>query len=285
MKKFRIVALLLILSLLLMPGAALAGEPVGLKYVALGDSIAYGHGATELSSYWPSYAIPPGMNGYTDMFNKHMTEIYGVGMYHNLSYPGVTSTMLRGALMTVAYDVYLDDVDVVTISIGGNDILAPVITLVGTIGVDQAYLVAATPREDWDTTLLSYVYSAALATETALTNNMGAFAGNWGDIIGAVYAKSDAAVIYVNNLYNPFLDDEVLYAFAEQFISPVNDIIENPIAIGIYGYQVVDVKGAFDEIGDKNNPLVHDLTDLTVALHPTNRGYKTISRLHKKLLQ
>ncbi len=288
MKKFRIIALLLILSLLLLPGSAFAGEREGVRNTALGDSVAYGVGASKMSSYESSYAVPLGMNGYTDMFNKHMTEMYGVGIYANVSLPGLTSAQLKDSLVTptnafdFAINTAVTDADILTVSIGGNDIMQPIIAFIETypqyLAPGTLEEILAMPMATWPTELQLLVVELGV--------NSVQFGSNWMAMMSDLrMARGLTADVYVNNLYNPFLGDEVLYAFAEPFISSINAIIENPITIGMYGYQVVDVKGAFDKIGDKNKALVHDMTDLSVALHPTDRGYKTICRLHKKLLQ
>lgn len=285
MKKFRIVALLLILSLLLMPGTALAGEREGVKYAALGDSIAFGIGATQQTAYPASYIVR-GEYGYTDMFNKHLSRVYGEGVYMNVSLPGVTSSQLLDSLVTPTNAVYavtnvaVADADILTISIGGNDILHPIIEFIGTYpqylapGVLEGIL--ATPMAIWPTELQLLV--------AELGANSTQFGSYWMAIMTDIrITRGSTADIYVNTVYNPFPADSPLYDFTRGFIAGINTPIR---ALDmVYGYKVVDVENTFDEYHNKAKPLVHDLTDMTVALHPTDRGYKTIYKMHKVLMK
>jgi lysophospholipase L1-like esterase len=268
-----------------MPGAALAEEREGVQYAALGDSIAYGIGASEFSSYESSYIAPPGMNGYTDMFNKHLSRAYGEVTYANVSLPGVTSAQMKDSLVTptTAFDfatnAAVTNADILTISIGGNDILQPIKAFIGS---NQGYLVPGVLERILAMDMATWpIELQVLAAE--LGANSTQFGPHWMAIMTDIRAtKGSTADIYVNTVYNPFPADSPLYDFAKVFIAGINTPIR---ALDMqYGYKVVDVGSAFDEYHNKVKPLVHDLTDMTVALHPTDRGYKTIYKMHKNLL-
>lgn len=130
MKKFKVllsILLILIMSIASPAFAAPKANPLkqGIVYTALGDSIAYGTGATD-------------QYGYTDMFNEHLTRINGTGQYFNLSADGVTSSMLSTALYNSdQVQGAVAAADVITISIGGNDLLGLFLSGFGQLIVDN----------------------------------------------------------------------------------------------------------------------------------------------------
>ena len=100
------------------PGAAAAAAPATRLYVALGDSLAYGYGASD-----------PARTAYVPLlfqyFQQSRTE--NVRILRNLSRPGETSdSFIAGGQLALAVAAIVEpttDTRVVTLDIGGNDIL------------------------------------------------------------------------------------------------------------------------------------------------------------------
>lgn len=293
MRRFRIVALLLILSLLLIPVTALAGEKGSITYVALGDSVAYGVGASVYSDYssdYPYYLLvtgaPPPRYGYTDRFYEHLEKVQETVYYTNVSFPGVTSSSLldglREPFSVVQGAVYAasNEEDIITISVGGNDVLRPIIDFVEAdpfIRLAPGYFEGILMMDplDWP------VEFQLLFAE--LNANANGFGPNWADIIQDIrQEKGSNADIYVNTVYNPFPVGTPLNTFTDLFLDRINTPIR--LYSALYDYKVVDVYKAFNKMGNRNKPFVHGLDDMNVALHPTDSGYKTIARIHKSLL-
>lgn len=265
MKKCKVIAMILILLLLIASTSAFAAQKEGYVYTALGDSIAAGiGGAEEVEGI--------GFIGYTDLFNEHLTRIYGEGIFNDHAISGLTTFLLTDVI-----EGYSDDIvysDKITISIGGNDILGPVITFVNT------NLGELSPDE----VISNLLSDVGLYGQLAVASN--GFDALWKTRIARIIElNKNKAQIFVNTLYNPFKDNPYLYAYADQFITVINDsIIDNA---GTYGYEVVDV---YTKVNKYNNPkklLIHNSLDpllRAVYLHPTEYGYKMIYNMHKKLL-
>src|SRR4051812_28142525 len=104
------------LALTLQPAGAGAQAPQRGVYLALGDSLAFGVGATD-----------PAQLGYVPrLFNFfHGTAHGGVDTFVNYSRPGETSeSMISGGQLGQALaDIQNKDVRVVTLDIGANDFL------------------------------------------------------------------------------------------------------------------------------------------------------------------
>ena len=85
-------------------------------YVALGDSLAFGIGATD-----------PATTGYVPLFFEFLEDEGDVEVLTNLSVPAETSgSMISGGQLAAAVATIADpdnDVEVVTLDIGGNDLL------------------------------------------------------------------------------------------------------------------------------------------------------------------
>lgn len=263
MKKFRIVALGLILALV-MPITAWAST-----YFAIGDSIAFGTGApltatSPYSAFYPLKGSDTPFYGYTDRFYEYLKSIKKVDTYVNASMNGMTSAQLAVGLNNLPPGLNVPTMvkDFITINIGANDLLAPLRTFVG-------------PNSD--ITDLTSGQIALLWSESKKFND------NWNMIMTNLRkTKGSNATIIVNTVYNPFPVGSTLYFFASPFLANINMSIRNMAKT--YGYKVADVKIAFDLLYSSKYPLVHfDLLD-PVALHPTDKGYVTIYNLNKMLV-
>lgn len=280
MKKFRLVALALILSLLIMPRVAWADE--NSTYLALGDSIAYGHGASSTTTFPGDYllynqSVPPGY-GYTDMLYRYLNKSRGVDSYINASSNGLTSEQLKSALLNASSMAYIptDSDDFVTVSVGGNDVLGP---LKEFVGMHPEYLVDGYFENQ--ITDLTKLPPELVELVVLLTKNSISFKSNWKVLMGNLRDRTDATII-VNTVYNPFPAGSALNIFATPFLETINLPIRSMCRT--YGYKVADIKVIFDILNSSRRPLVHDLSDMNMALHPTDRGYEAIYSMNQKLV-
>lgn len=265
-------------------GEKICGAPEGnFTYLALGDSIAYGHGASTITSYsdinyrFYKPSVPPG-NGYTDMLYSYLNNYRGVGIYINASSNGLTSESLKKNLMKESFTSYLptDSHDFITISVGGDDILKP---LKAFVKKNPAYLVPGYFESQSSNIKNMPPELAGLIAE--LNSSTTRFNSNWKEIMENL-RNNTAATIIVNTVYNPFPVGSDLYDFTEPFLKDVNMSIKGMSKA--YDYKIADVKGIFDIQNNSNNILVHDLIELNLALHPNDKGYVVIYSLNEKLV-
>lgn len=265
--KFKKSIAILFILLFTLSTSVFATTRARITYTALGDSISVGIGATDNA-------------GHVAMLHDHFLRTYGAVDFRDRSTSGQTSRALLTALMTdpfVAGDV--TQADVITISIGGNDFLQPLIQFVAAypMYLDPVFFAAAAANP--------YAHPELLVLINELTANAGAFAGNWAGIISTIRGLNSSAVIFVNTLYNPFLGTPGLDAFAAQFLPFINGPILGGAAM--FQYRVVDVCGRFGAYQNPRFPAIHrDLSPekFSVLLHPTDRGYLFIFNMHKDLL-
>lgn len=251
MKKIRIISFILVIVLIIVPIASFAASGY---YTALGDSIAVGTGIVYNGN--PNY-------GYVDMLAE---RDFSEGIISDLAVNGLTSAGLLSTLTKTADPKYsatrtaVTKANVLTISIGGNDLLQ---TLIPLYTKDPNFL-----------SKLSTFNKLILAAK--LYSNASSFGTNWQNIIKNIRLLNSNAVIYVNTLYNPFKTTDSNFKFANVYIQTINNSIKKYAAT--YKYKIVDVYTAF-----KGNDLIYGLDGL-VPLHPTMQGYEAIYGLHKVLM-
>ncbi|SHJ08632.1 Lysophospholipase L1 [Dethiosulfatibacter aminovorans DSM 17477] len=268
MKKTRLVIILIIITMLALPVNAFANHEEGIVYTALGDSIAAGTGSANGDSY-------------TDMFNEYLRKLYkdkvynDKVVYNNFASDGTTSGALVMDLTNpldpdfyATFNAVISS-NVITISIGGNDVLDY---------IEQFDPEIEYSEEDFN--------AIAYYIETNIVPQM---FSNFTDIISAIKTTNPTAQIYVNNFYNPFVYDEELHNFAELFIPDINTALKDGEISLIYGrlYYVVDVYTAFDGYRNPKSLVNYDysLETKDAYLHPRHKGYKVMTNVLKDLYE
>lgn len=235
-------------------------------FLSLGDSIAYGMSAA------------PGSD-YVHLFNNHLlTEpAYSQLTLNNLAVSGDKSSDLLQRLLTPQYSAAVGNAKVITISIGGDNLLSPVIVSVCTaFGVDPvnnpnlmtqlAAAMAVNPNKD--AILTSLANSPTLIQ--ALQSGVSQFSTDFPQIITAVKTLSPQAQIYVLNLYNPFNEQDPLYSVFDPLIRGINQVLNNN---AMAGYKVADVYTMFKTTPGAVN---FNLTTIQLDPHPTMAGHAAI---------
>lgn len=221
--------------------ATAAGTP----YTALGDSIAYGMGAT--NNY-----------GYVSHFRDHLTSVYGSVALSNRGVPGMTSSDLTTQLaIDYTTRTAVKNAQVLTISIGGNNLLR----------------------------CASNNYSVIDTTCSA--NGANTFKNDWPKILDTVRnGLGSNAKLYVLSLYNPYRGDEPNFAMADPYIKQINSVIQNSTTMAKYNYKVADAytdfSGRFADGSWKVSAWTH-FSESTRDPHPTNAGHQELSRLHEAI--
>ena len=254
MKK-RLLTILMILMLLLslMPAQAFAEKPEaeeGLKYLNIGDSIAAGLSALPYEEdYFAQYA---GYLGEETLYRAYN----GPGMPPdlpdpmmwtdgavNLGFPGLDSMELREELEATtpnALQLFVAQADVITISIGGNNLLTPVIeatyslypnfyTFPGDTFEEQLMAaIIAGGEKVWNDNLEEFIASALSSDFPSLgwflETRTAQFLEDWPAILDQIELLNPDAHIIAMTLYNPIEkeDNEALFERYEALVRPMN---------------------------------------------------------------
>ncbi len=214
-----------------------------IRYVALGDSIASGYGLKN-----------PDKESYVSRVEQYLETRYDSVFCSNLGYVGLESEELLERLTDEEnkwyrkYCATLTGADIVTLSIGSNDLL---------------HLLKA------DGSIQETIASGDSVFREACRS----FAITLPKIIQVIHNLSPHAVIYVNNVYNPCHDltqYASLYGLADGYISLLNEPIQEE-----EGFVEVDVKSAFDSSEEKMLNVTVNRSE--VDPHPNADGHKRIA--------
>ncbi|MDK9711408.1 SGNH/GDSL hydrolase family protein [Acidaminobacter sp.] len=247
-KRLLTVLMILMLVFTMMPMQAFAEKPeaeAGLKYLNIGDSIAFGLSADPGMSYFDLYA------DYLDGERLGLDEAW-LGGAVNLGMPGLDSMELLKALkgefdlsdpqhyaLQLQLITLIPQADLITISIGGNNLLTPVIGTVfqlyglsPTSSMETLIGAIATAGKDglygWDARLFAFTTSA-LSSDPAtlgwmLEDRTAQFLEDWPAILDRIELLNPDTQIIAMTLYNPIekADNEALFNRYEALVRPMN---------------------------------------------------------------
>lgn len=216
-----------------------------IRYVALGDSIAHGYGLGN-----------PEKDSYVGQVKQYLEENYDYVFAENFGTNGMRSDELLDILTNPENDMYnkyhatLQHADIVTISIGSNDLM---------------HLI----KLDMD--MKEYIEKGDAIFRGACRR----FDENFPRIIAAIREIVPDAKICADNVYNPcngLKEFKDLHALAERYINLLNrTFTENN------GYTLVDIKSEFDKSEDKLVNMA--LKGKEIDPHPNKKGHALIGKI------
>lgn len=239
------------------------------QMTALGDSIAYGSKAEK------------GF-GYTDLFYAGIMERKNLDTAElvNLGKPGRNSSELLRSIRTNKNVIdSLLQADIITISIGGNNLLRPV---KGALAEEyQLDVKAAGFERDLTRLLLKKENRDKLKTVIAsavpgMDAGVKQFRKDWPKIIGLIRELAPEAEIYVMTVYNPLTEADPYFKTVNKRIQNLNKVIRD----GSESYQLVDTYSSFGQYQGKDPLTNFNIMTGNFDIHPTKKGYEEIYQGH-----
>lgn len=221
------------------------GVSSSVRYVALGDSIAHGYGLGN-----------PERDSYVGQVKRYLEENYDYVFAANFGTDGMRSDELLDILTNPQNEKYrkyhatLQRADIVTISIGSNDLM---------------HLI----RLDID--MKKYIEQGDDMFREACQR----FDENFPRIISAIREIVPEAKICADNVYNPcngLRDFEDLHGQAERYITLLNRTFTK-----YKGYTLVDIKSEFDKCEDKLVNMA--IKGREIDPHPNKKGHDLIGKM------
>ncbi len=220
--KFKIIFVVIIgiivlaLSVAIQAKGEVANERLN-KYVAIGDEI-----SIEASN---DYDIE-----YVSLIRDFLYALNNNLDYSNLSKEGITSFELLNIIDDNKDKI--KDADIITISIGGNNILNPILK---NLNIDETILQNC-DEEQFDSIISEYLNSEEIKTE--ILNEVNKFSKDFPNIIKKIKKLAPEAEIYVNTVYNPINKKCNIYDFFDEQINLINDLIVKNNSN--YDYKILD---------------------------------------------
>ncbi len=197
-----------------------------INHLALGDSIIHGYGASETENLVYKFSSQLG-----EQLNKSVH-------YNNEGINGITSTQLNQLVQDGTFDQKIKDADIITINVGGNDVLK---------------------------TARHLDYSQAFNSFEELQST---FAGNLSAISSTIEKLNPEATIIFLELYNPLPLNDQFYTLADKLLPKWNLKIyevaqQIPSSIVVQTTKVIN--------GDNIQNIAPD------GFHPNPNGYAAIT--------
>ncbi|MGY1701400.1 SGNH/GDSL hydrolase family protein [Geodermatophilus sp. SYSU D00766] len=252
------------------PAAAQDDAPLGTPvYLALGDSVAAGIGAVPTAPGYPQLLEELLDADYNPAADKATGRSLADFQLVDLAVPGATTSTLLELQLPAALELIAardadrdpkNDVEVVTVTVGGNDVFAP---------IAQACITTATPAGCQAT-----VDTVLAGVEDRLTTILGslvAAAGRDAEVVVTTYYNPIGSCFLTGiNPAAPTIADVVLEGGTVPGVlsvqSGLNDVIRQVAAAT--GAQVTDLYGALgpeDHVGGRD------------CLHPNAEGHEVIA--------
>lgn len=282
MKKKGLLSILIVVIFLILPFQVFAGKPApvnttSVKYVSLGDSIAYGLSAE-----------PREVNSFFSLFGDYLTDslpAYKVANV-NTGVSGWKSGDLRSSISTrnslVAAE--LKGATIVTVCIGSNNLLGPILDYIAAAYglnrddpdfVDKLQTAIIANPTKWNTTLTNMYLSALFSfgdLHIKLDQGVANFNADWPLIISGIKKKAPNAQIIALTVYDPLPSDNQFYGILNPLILSIDKTIKDKAVTS--GYKVADVYNIFN--ASPELPVGIDLAAGLFDPHPNNWGHQII---------
>lgn len=254
------------------------------NYLALGDSISTGYGLSQ--------------NGFVDQ----ITDKYGYNLT-NKADNGETSQSLLDKLNSNSLKSDIEDADVITLTIGGNDLMNAFYDFLA-----EKYNASA--QKDYNGEKIKEIlmddndaeYSAVIMTamlnissfqsSTQATNALSNFEENLNDIISYIETNNPDAWVIITTQYNPYkflpqqgkdepgMEEtlELINTSFEQGVQQLNQVIKN-VNTSSSTFAVADVYERFNDAEKNPCNATYDIKErkLNLDFHPNEYGHGLIA--------
>lgn len=284
-RKLLLVLLILIFITYLITPLKVCAETMQVKnYIAFGDSIPEGYGLEDTN------------NGYVALVSEELDC-----NYENLAVSGMNSTEFLALLQGNTYGTQIKQADLITISIGSNDLLGRIQEIACEafgLNKDEVVDIISELKEAFANasatekiTMIKDFYTSLTTQETRdmFQQAINGYEQNWDNIVKILRTLNSSARIIVTEFYNPFYGVEIPLVssgetinfsdYVETYISQMNEILNSNTT----DYEIAKIHDKFNTQGLTNVNI--SLTDFNIDPHPNVAGHKVIADTIIDLLQ
>lgn len=255
-----------------------AAEP--LHILALGDSIAQGYGLE---------------NPKNQSYSGVLADKVGATV-RNEGINGLKSTDLLEKLQRGEYDTAIQEADVILLSIGSNDILKPCVsTIAKSFGIETEYSGIYDAMSErflnQDVDIQDFMQELRAAKKNLRDNEemlaaCDAFKVNLQEILTSIHRINPYAVIYADNIYNPYCFADYSYGvveivnlceLTEPYIRRLNEAFQSESK----DYILINTYLLFQKDGYTNvvPASLKEISQVNLDPHPNAKGHRAIADL------
>ena len=279
LKKIICLAIILIILIsYILPNVAQAEPKKFTKYLALGDSIAYGYGLENRDA--ESYAaIVKSKNNISE------------SNFKNLAVSGMTCAEFYQEIQKSNYTQAIKDAELITVSIGSNEILelatAALADITGIPANDPAFLtkvqntfISASVTEKARILAAVYSFFTSEETQTKIDQGVESYNINWKKSVDYIKSINPETTIIATEFYNPYYDLKLgtynLGEFCDTPITRLNTILHNQ-SNEEKEYRIAKIYDSFNT----TNPRITNVNISPLAFnldpHPNSTGHSVIA--------
>lgn len=271
-----VLVILIFITYLISPLKVFAKTIQVKNYVAFGDSIPEGYGLEDTN------------NGYVALVSEELDC-----NCENLAVSGMNSTEFLELLKGNTYETKIKQADLITISIGSNDLLGRIQEVACDafgLNKDEVVDIISDLKEAFSNasatgklTMIKDFYTSLTTQETRdmFQQAINGYEQNWENIVKTLRTLNSNARIVVTEFYNPFYGVEIPLVssgetinfsdYVETYISQMNEILNSNTT----DYEIAKIHDKFDTQGLTNVNI--SLTDFNIDPHPNVAGHKVIA--------
>lgn len=280
-KKIPSIAIILVLLYELIAPIVFAATTNPQKYLALGDSIAYGYGLSNINSQSYAQIVRAKSNISQNNFS-------------NLAVSGMTCKEFYTKIQTSQYTKAIKSADIITISIGSNELLGIATSAISTVtGVSQKdpdfvkkvqqVFVEASGLKKLTLAYKLYSYFTSNETKATIEKNIASYNENWSKSVAYIKKTNPNAIIIATEFYNPYyeigLSSYDLGSFVDEYICKMNDILKTS-SQSETKYKIAKIYDDFNTTNPRITNVNIDFSDfskINVDPHPNKDGHSIIA--------
>lgn len=275
------IIIVLIISILLLayiyPISIFANTVSFNKYLALGDSIAYGYGLADRDK---------------DSYAAKVAKKYNITTenFQNLAVSGMTCEEFYDQIQKSEYTKAIKSADLISISIGSNELLGIVVRAVANVtGISekdsdfinkaqQAFLKASAIEK---VTMLNRMYQFCTSEETKIEieNAIKTYDDKWVKSVQYIKSLNSDVIIVATEFYNPYY--ELAFAswdiggFVDEYIKKMNKILTS-YSNSEKEYKIAKIYSSFNTTNPRMTNVNISTTKFNVDPHPNILGHEVI---------
>ena len=280
-KKIPSIAIILIILYELIAPIVFASTTNSKKYLALGDSIAYGYGLSNINSQSYAQIVRAKSNISQNNFS-------------NLAVSGMTCKEFYTKIQTSQYTKAIKSADIITISIGSNELLGIATSAISTVtGVSQKdpnfvkkaqqVFVDASGIKKLTLAYKLYSYFTSNETKAVIEKNIASYNENWSKSVSYIKKTNPNATIIATEFYNPYYEIGIssydLGSFVDEYICKMNDILK----ASSQSETIYKIAKIYDDFNTTNPRITNvnidfsDFSKINVDPHPNKNGHSIIA--------
>lgn len=280
-KKILAIIMNIVLFLQFISPIALAIETNQTKYLALGDSIAYGYGLANRDA-----------QSYPQIVRKN----YGISEsnFSNLAISGMTCAQFYEKIQTTEYKNAIKDADIITTSIGSNELLKIAVGAVSTTaGIESSDPDFANKVKDYFSSLgylakaqaayKLYSYFTSEETKKVIDDSINTYEEKWKKSVEYIKSVNPDVVLVATQFYNPYYEIGLasydLGSYVDEFIKRMNKILEEQ-SKNESEYKIARIYEDFNTTDPRItnvNVDFNDFSNINIDPHPNKDGHNIIS--------